>query len=497
MPHRLIACLLLALAPVCLAGGPALAAESDKQRIERLEAVVTDLSRRLAEREAADAQRAQAAQQAAQDAQRAAQDAQRSAQQAAAQQQAAAAAAAAPAAPAGMMRSADNDFEVYGFAQADVIQDFKRVDPSWDATLRPSKIPTTEGQFGSDGQTAFSVRQSRLGVKGSGMLAGKPYEVKFEFDLYGVGGDAGQTTFRLRHAYGKWGPLLAGQTNTLFMDGDLFPNVVDYWGPAGMVFVRNPQIRYTFVDNGTWLAAVAIEHPNDDIDAGAIRLIDPELGTNLRGDESMPDFTAQIRYTDDWGHIQLSGLARRVGFDTVNTEDNEPKGGEFGWGVMLGGVFKWDLATFRTGVVYGNGIASYMNDGGMDLAPRAALIPVPAIFPPPENPPLNLLLSARAVPLLGITAYVDLQWTDTLSSSIGYSFTQVDNTNFQEGNAFHRGEYASANLLWSPVPRILTGLEFLWGQRTDNNGNKGDDLRLQFTVKVSFSSNDIWAKKAN
>jgi hypothetical protein len=32
------------------------------------------------------------------------------------------------------------------------------------------------------------------------------------------------------------------------MDGDIFPNVVDYWGPAGMVFVRTPQIRLTFYD---------------------------------------------------------------------------------------------------------------------------------------------------------------------------------------------------------------------------------------------------------
>ena len=78
------------------------------------------------------------------------------------------------------------------------------------------------------------------------MLAGKPYEAKFEFDLFGVGEDAGQTTIRIRHAYASWGPFLAGQTNTLFMDGDLFPNTIDYWGPAGMVFLRNPQLRWTF-----------------------------------------------------------------------------------------------------------------------------------------------------------------------------------------------------------------------------------------------------------
>ena len=98
--------------------------------------------------------------------------------------------------PAAASRPRDHNLELYGFAQIDAIQDFKRVNPDWDATLRPSRIPTEKGQFGSDGQSIFSVRQSRLGAKATGILAGKPYEAKFEFDLYGTGVDAGQTTFR-------------------------------------------------------------------------------------------------------------------------------------------------------------------------------------------------------------------------------------------------------------------------------------------------------------
>ena len=31
-------------------------------------------------------------------------------------------------------------FEIYGFAQADFVQDLKRVNPNWDDTLRPSRI---------------------------------------------------------------------------------------------------------------------------------------------------------------------------------------------------------------------------------------------------------------------------------------------------------------------------------------------------------------------
>lgn len=385
-------------------------------------------------------------------------------------------------------KAGDHNLELYGFIQLDAIQDFKRVNPNWDATLRPSRIPTVGGQFGSDGQSIFSVRQSRLGAKATGMLAGKPYEAKFEFDLFGVGKDEGQTTIRIRHAYVSWGPFLAGQTNSLFMDGDLFPNTIDYWGPAGMVFLRNPQLRWTFVNRNGWKAAIALEHPGNDIDTGNLRTIDPDLASSIQNDEKVPDATAQVRYEGKWGHVQLSGILRRVGYDSVGTDNNQPKGHKTGWGVNLGTSFNVSLATLRLGAVYGRGIASYMNDGGMDLAPNVAVIP-----PPPPAIGFILVPSAEAVKLFGMTSYVDLNWSKQWTSSIGYSFDKVDNTNFQDPAAFHKGQYASVNLLWHPADGVFTGGEFLWGKRTDNDGNVGTDLRFQYSVHWDFSSKNIWS----
>ena len=56
---------------------------------------------------------------------------------------------------------------------------------------------------------------SRAGSASKGALptarsSSSPINFKFEFDLFGVGVDAGQTTFRLRHAYGEWGSFLGG-----------------------------------------------------------------------------------------------------------------------------------------------------------------------------------------------------------------------------------------------------------------------------------------------
>ena len=177
-------------------------------------------------------------------------------------------------------------FTIYGAAQLDYIYDVHRVDPAWEDALRPSKIPTAEGLFGSNGQSLFSVKQSRLGVEGDVPVGRKLDDInfKFEFDMFGVGPNAGQTNVRLRHAYVEWGELLAGQTNSTFMDGAAFPNVLDYWGPTGMVYLRNPQLRWTPYRTADSNFAIAIEKPGNDIDIGNIRVLAPELGNSIHND---------------------------------------------------------------------------------------------------------------------------------------------------------------------------------------------------------------------
>jgi hypothetical protein len=387
-----------------------------------------------------------------------------------------------PASSAGARPANPASFEVYATTQLDYIQDFNRVDQNWDATLRPSRIPTTKGEFGSDGQSILSVRQSRFGVQGGEELGGMMLKGKFEFDLFGTGVDEGQTTFRLRHIWASWGPLLAGQTNTNWMDIDTFPNVIDYWGPNGMVFVRTPQVRLTW-KGGPHEVAGAIEFATNDIDPGLIREFDPALGSAIRNDEKLPDLTAHYRYDGGWGHAQIGGILRQVAFDTPGAPDNRPKGHDTGWGINLSSSIKtWNKDRLQLSAVYGEGIATYMNDGGMDLGPKARIVPT--------SPP-TVFLSPEAVPLFGLMAYYDHYWNDQFSTSLGYSQTKVSNLNFQTGDTFNRGQYASINLLYTPVSPVLLGAEFLWGERKDKNGAVGDDSRVQFTFKYSFSSKDL------
>jgi DcaP outer membrane protein len=381
-----------------------------------------------------------------------------------------------PAAAADTGRS----FEIYGFAQADYIQDFGgRLDPNWDDAFRPSKICFDYNGCGNDGQSSISVKQSRFGVQGT-MPTGEgstPLNFKFEFDLFGVGVDAGQTTMRLRHFYGEWGSILAGQTNSLFMDIDVFPNTIDYWGPSGMVFYRNVQIRWTPYKTDTSHFAIAIERPGNNVDAGNLRLIPGLEGVEVQNDEELPDLTAQYRYGGDWGHLQFGGILRKVGYEVRATSaDPWTEGSETGWGINVGSVFNvLEKDAIRLQVVYGEGIANYMNDGGMDLAPSADYTGEAVTD-----------LQAEAVPLTGVLAYYDHYWSDKWSSSIGYSYTEVDNTNFQDPTAFHKIDYASGNLLYYPADNLMFGAELMWGELTTNDGASEDDVRFQFTAKYNF-----------
>jgi hypothetical protein len=369
-------------------------------------------------------------------------------------------------------RAAEPSFEVYGFAQLDAIQDFNRVNPAWNATLRPSRIPTVEGQYGSDGQSILSVRQSRLGAQSTLPVGDGSVFAKVEFDFFGVGADEGQTTLRLRHAYGQYKSVLAGQTNSLFMDGSIFPNTIDYWGPCGMVFLRNPQLRWTPVSGETNFA-VAIENPSTDVDTGRLSEYDPNLAEDIRSDSKIPDLTAQYRQEGNWGHVQMAGIFRRLGYET--SVSTGPQGHNLGWGVDLTSTIKVkDRNKLLLGVVYGEGIANYMNDGGMDIAPKTG----------------GATVKSEAVPLLGLSAYYDHYWGEKFSSSVGYSRTQVENTDFQTDGAFRYGQYASANLLYYPAKNLFYGAEYLWGTRKDRGGASGSDQRIQLSANFKFSSKD-------
>jgi hypothetical protein len=376
--------------------------------------------------------------------------------------------------PAARAQETKPQLTVYGFAMLDMGYDAKQNDPSWFDVMRPTKLPSVANEFGADGRWYSGVRQSRLGVKGSFPTALGELKTVFEFEMFGVGVDAGQTTIRLRHAYGEIGQFGAGQTWSPFMDIDVFPNSLEYWGPSGMVFFRNVQVRWMPIQGDTRMT-IALERPGASADAGdyADRI---EL-KGVTGRFPLPDLSAEYRMGQPWGYVEAAGIIRYMVWDDMNGDQYNLSGHAVGWGLNLSSNVKISKDVLRMQVVYGQGIENYMNEGPADIGI--------------EKNPGNAVTPAKGKPLpvLGLVAFLDHVWNDQFSSAVGYSQVKITNSDGQAANAFKLGHYALANVTYTPVANFMTGLEFQYGQRQNNSdGWKVNDYRIQFGAKFNFSS---------
>jgi len=369
----------------------------------------------------------------------------------------------------------ESTFTIYGFAMLDAGYQLKQNHPDWFDVIRPTKLPSFPNEFAPNGKTYFGVRQSRLGVKSTTPTKYGELKTQFEFELFGTGVDAGQTTFRLRHAYGELGQFGAGQTWSPFMDIDVFPNSLEYWGPNGMVFFRNVQFRWMPL-KGRNAVTIAVERPGASGDQGVFQ--DRIELKGIRGKFDLPDLSGNVRFTRDWGYLQFAGMLRRIKWVDTTDDAFDLGGSEVGAGMNITSNLKFTPKdTGRFAFVFGQGIQNYMNDApvdvGIELTPGGD----------PRRP-----IKGVALPMWSMVAFLDHNWSKRFSTAAGYSFMDIDNSNGQAANAYHRGHYALTNLLFYPTDNVMIGGELQWGRRENFlDGFKSDDFRVQFSFKYNFS----------
>jgi hypothetical protein len=370
---------------------------------------------------------------------------------------------------------AQTRFDIYGFAMLDMGYQTGQNDPAWFDVLRPTKLPAYDKQFGEDGRFFAGVRQSRFGVKSFTPTDLGELRTTFEFELFGTGADAGQTTFRLRHAYGELGQIGAGQTWSPFMDIDVFPNSVEYWGPSGMVLFRNVQVRWMPIQGDTRMT-IALERPGASGDAGDYSDYS-QVTSGIKGRFPLPDLSAEYRVGRPWGYVEVAGIVRYIKWDDVVADTLDLEGDAVGWGINLSSNLKINKDTIRLQFVFGEGIQNYMNDATVDVGLGA-----------PTGDPLTPV-EGETIPLIGIVAFYDRTWNDKWTSTAGFSMLDMDNTEGQSDDAFATGQYALVNLLHYPAPNVMLGPELQWGRRENfRDGWTADDFRVQFSFKYSFST---------
>jgi hypothetical protein len=296
----------------------------------------------------------------------------------------------------------------------------------------------------------------------------------FEFELFGTGVDAGQTTFRLRHAYGELGPFGAGQTWSPFMDIDVFPNSFEYWGPNGMVFFRNVQARWT-AKPGKSNIVFALERPGASADGGAYagRI---EL-QNVSPQFKWPDLSGHARFARGWGYVQVAGIVRKIAWVDTGGGPLNLSGSAIGGGMNISSNLNvGPNNVFRSSVTYGQGIQNYMNDAPIDVG-------VQNNFSNPVKP-----IKGVPLPVLGVVAFLDHNWNSQFSTSTGYSMLNIDNSSGQSPSDFHQGHYALTNLLYHPVKGVTVGSEFQFGRRVNfKDGFNTNIYKLQFSFRYDWS----------
>jgi hypothetical protein len=384
---------------------------------------------------------------------------------------------------------ANTKYKWYGFIRMDGIYDFHPIKSTDDFVT--SSIPVPQGR----GQNAvLTPRYTRLGFDTETPFEACDWTIKtrIEMDFFNgnTSGAFGSFPIRLRFAWVDFGPFLIGQAASVFMDYDVFPNVVDYEGPGGMVLMRQPIFAVRQKIGEKMKVTVGVEQPYSDIQwfDGGIWNVNPGTGIIAtpgapRNIQDSPDFTGNFRYVGDYGHFQVAGIGRKLTFQPgVGSAIDK-----WGYGINLTGTLHpWaclcdtprsgDCATpmsksrFLAQFATGHGINRYIQDvNGLGL-----------------DATFDAANGFRLIPSYGWFVAYEQWWAKKWGSNFTYGQNSSSLTDTLPSTTYKGANYITANLVWFPFERFGVGLEALHGYRQNKDGEKGSDTRIQMAFRYGF-----------
>ena len=345
--------------------------------------------------------------------------------------------------------------KIGGYFKTDFIYDLKPAGNT-DAFV-PSSFPIPQPVDVNN--ATISVRPTRLSVDFRAPITSVG-DARFyvEADFFGTN----STTPRLRHAYTQAGNILLGQTFSNFMDPDAFPDTLDFQGPNGIVSIRNPQFRYSFGLTPSLSLYISAEKPSSDV-------IFKTAQFSAQPNAPAPDGAIRLRQEFERGHIQVASVFRSIAAYLPNGRSDSV----FGWGLNGALVMKtFGKDNFIFEAAAGHGISRYIQDTsglGIDAEPASAASP-----------------HLEATPAVGVETAYQHYWTKRLRSNAVYSYAAVNNTDLAATSTYNHGTYTGGNLIWNPFGSLTVGAEFLYGWTMEQNGQKANAPRIQFSAKCSF-----------
>ena len=353
---------------------------------------------------------------------------------------------------------------------------------------------------------------------------------------------------RLRLAYGTLGPFAVGQMYGPGTDLAANPEALDLGCCAGTWGIgRLPQAVYTTeiwtpagpasfqfslydpedsamtpqgqtLTNNTTLANVTLagipglsqattnQGLLSTLNGGSNQLI----GTNPLK-TSYPDPVAALNWQQPWGHLNLKALVHQAALVDGLHVNRQYLG--YGGGVsgdVKPGWFGWQKDDITFTAFAGNGMGRYAGGGGSGTYfPYIATnygAPATALGASVGNPlgyghvggattaAAAAGVRAQTIPEYGAEISYQHWWAPTLRSTADFGVVHQDVNTALIGSFANGGPTGvnkelvnvHLNLIWSPVPFINTGFEYLWGHRQTVYNQKGDENILEFATVVKF-----------
>ena len=319
----------------------------------------------------------------------------------------------------------------------------------------PSQTPVS--RTGSSSQSYFDMhaRQTRVHLATDSKVNGKSLKSYIEIDFMVTavpGADeriSNSYSPRMRHAYIEYDKWLFGQTWSTFQNVASLPESVDFIGntDAG-IFVRQPQIRYTYEN---W--QFSIENPETTVG-----------GFGTTDDNTLPDFVGRYNLKHNDLSLSLAVLLRQLTMDQAGVDDTET-----GIGLSVTGKYMIGKDDIRFGINTGSGLGRYI---GLNVAPGAVI-----------NGTNNL----EAVDSTGLFASFRHHWNQKWRSNFIVSTISIDNNTSLTGTGVTESTTSlRANAIYNVVKNFDLGGEIALADRELESGADGDLTRLQFMAMYKF-----------
>jgi len=281
---------------------------------------------------------------------------------------------------------------------------------------------------------------------------------------------------------------LFGQTWSTFMDIDNTPETIDFNGPIGSTFIRQPQIRYTYVTPQYGNFAVALENSVSYV-MDAKTSTDPSIVATPAGFSKSPDVVVRWDKPFTWGSLSLRGVSHehRLNGDVCDGTFNgnscntmSVNTSRRGYGLAASGQIKtWGDDFISWIVTGGEGIGRYFNyieGAGYNVASR----------------------SIEMEKAMGVVLGYQRKFSDSFRMNFVFGHQRhFENsyTDWAKANGVDSGRYGiNRNVsqfhiggIWNPVKVMDIGIEYIYGRRETLAGEHGNMSRINFLTRYNFN----------